>query len=743
MKTFFLSDYIQHLGDLVTEVSNLKNFEVSDVSNNSLKITSGSIFAAIKGSENDGHKYISDAVSKGAKAVIHTDGIAEKLDNIIYIRVEDSYFAYALLCEKYFDEPAKKLKMLGVTGTNGKTTSAYLLRSVLQTIGKKVGLVSTVEYSFGDTVISADRTTPEAYELQKLFYGMAENECEYCVMEVSSHALDQRRTGSARFDRVIFTNLSGDHLDYHKNMENYFLAKERLFSEYLKKDGKAVVNIDDVYGKRLAETCGATTFGVNQDSKYRIIHSSDLFERCLDGISFNGNSIKFSPHLLGLFNAYNVAGVFALCSELGLDKKMITGALSERICVPGRLERVYGKENVLYFVDYAHTDDALKRVLTALRELKPRRLISVFGCGGNRDKTKRPRMGKVSAELADFTIITSDNPRREIPADIIKDILAGISITGVPPVRGRLTPSEDTFHIHGQDARDTKNCFKAVEDRREAIFEAVRMAEEKDIVLIAGKGHEDYQEIMGVKYPFSDKIILTEAIRLTGVPPVSSKVFTDRSIDPHGQDARGTVKRRYGAYLPHWSQDEACYSITFRLADSLPEYILRGFLAERGNIIANAEYQNRELTELDERKLNVLYSQKIENYLNSGHGECLLSVSDTARIVQDTLLHFNGERYNLAVFCIMPNHVHVMIQPFKEFQIKDILHSWKSYSAKKINEKLGRTGAVWQTEYYDHLIRDEKDFCNQMNYILDNPKNAGLKNWPWVCRSTGVPPVKK
>jgi len=485
MKSFLLFEYIQHLGALVTEASIFTDFEVSDISNSSLRISKGSIFVAIKGSDNDGHKYISDAIKKGARAIIHTDEIARKLDGVAYVRVEDSYFAYALLCEKYFDEPAEKLKLLGVTGTNGKTTSVYLLRSVLQTIGKKVGLISTVEYSFGDTVISADRTTPEAYELQKLFYGMVENNCEYCIMEVSSHALDQRRIGSARFDGAIFTNLSGDHLDYHKNMGNYFLAKERLFSEYLKKDGRAVANIDDNYGKRIVGTCGAATFGVKQDSKYRIIRSSDLFERCLDGIACDDETVRFTPHLLGLFNAYNVAGVFALCSKLCFNKEKIASAISEKICVPGRLERVYGKDSILYFVDYAHSDDALKRVLTALRELKPKRLISVFGCGGNRDKTKRPRMGKISTELADFTIVTSDNPRKEVPSDIIKDILKGI---------------------------DSKSAFKAVEDRTEAIFEAVRMAEEKDIVLIAGKGHEDYQEIMGVKHPFSDKTVLSEAI---------------------------------------------------------------------------------------------------------------------------------------------------------------------------------------------------------------------------------------
>ncbi len=494
MKTFFLSEYIRHLGDIAEEVTNFHNFEVSDVSNNSHMISADSIFTAIKGSENDGHKYINDAIGKGAKAVVYTEKISVRVDDVVYIRARDSYFAYALLCEKYFDEPAKKLRILGVTGTNGKTTSVYLLRSVLQSANKKVGLISTVEYSFGENVIPADRTTPEAYELQKLFYSMAENECEYCVMEVSSHALDQRRVGSAKFDGVIFTNLSGDHLDYHKDMENYFNAKERLFTEHLKETGIASVNSNDEYGKRLlVSKSNSVGFGEDEKADYRIIKSSNLFERCLDGISIKGRALNFSPKLLGLFNAYNTAGVFALCVELGLDSGLISRALSERVSVPGRLERVYGRENILYFVDYAHTDDALRRVLTALRDLNPKSLICVFGCGGNRDKTKRPRMGKISEELADFTIITSDNPRRETPSEIIKDILRGIG---------------------------SKSAFKAIENRREAIFEAVRMADDKDIVLIAGKGHEDYQEIMGVKYPFSDRTVLSEAILATGESPV-------------------------------------------------------------------------------------------------------------------------------------------------------------------------------------------------------------------------------
>ncbi|OGV17463.1 MAG: UDP-N-acetylmuramoyl-L-alanyl-D-glutamate--2,6-diaminopimelate ligase [Lentisphaerae bacterium GWF2_38_69] len=490
------------------EVCNFFDFEVSAVSNNSLNVKDNSVFVAVKGTETDGHKYINDAIARGARAVFHNQEI-QKQSGVSYIRVEDSYYAYALLCEKYFDEPSKKLKLIGITGTNGKTTSAYLLKSVLESLGKKVGLLSTVEYSFGDRVISAQRTTPEAFELQTVFHKMVEADCEYCVMEVSSHALDQRRIGSARFDGVIFTNLSGDHLDYHKDMKSYFLAKERLFTEYLKKAGKAVTNCDDPYGKNL----GVTTFGLSDISDYNIIPSRDLFSRCMDGIINSGETFILSPHLLGLYNSYNVAGVFALLSELGFNKQKVAHALSEKISVPGRLERICGRKNILYFVDYAHSDDALRRVLTALRELKPKKLISVFGCGGNRDKTKRPRMGKISAELADFTIVTSDNPRKEVPSEIIKDILEGIRITGVPPVNekedihGRACPLPES----ARDARGTGK-YNVIEDRRRAIFEAVRMAEEKDIVLIAGKGHEDYQEIMGVRYPFSDKEVLKKAI---------------------------------------------------------------------------------------------------------------------------------------------------------------------------------------------------------------------------------------
>ena len=485
-----LKDYLDILGEEVLEVVNYAKRTVTHVTNNSKNISRGSLFIAIKGSESDGHNFISDAVKRGAEIIFHEMAVQVKEKDITYVMVKNAYYAYAVICEKYFDNPTKKLKLIGITGTNGKTTSAYLIRSVLVEAGKKVGLISTVEYSCGETLYSADRTTPEAYELQSLFYEMVQNGCEYAVMEVSSHALSQHRTGNARYEAALFTNLSGDHLDYHKDMDNYFQAKTRLFTECLTHAGSSIINQDDYYGSQLIGILKHTvTYGFGESCAYRVISSKDPFQSCTECIVCNGAFAELKTSLLGRYNAYNVAGVFALCSALGIDKEIIVRALSKKIVVPGRLDRVYCKSDILFFVDYAHTDDALERALCAMRELNPVKLISVFGCGGNRDRTKRPRMGKISADLADLTIVTSDNPRKELPSDIIKDILEGI-------------PAGKNFCV--------------IENRRDAIFEAVKIAESKSVVLIAGKGHEDYQEINGVKHHFSDKKIVAEAITFYG-----------------------------------------------------------------------------------------------------------------------------------------------------------------------------------------------------------------------------------
>jgi len=486
-KFFSLKDYLNILGKEVVAVANYADQAVTHITNNSKKISKGSLFIAIKGSENDGHNFISDAIKNGAGIIFHETKIQTKEKDVIFVMVKDSYYAYAIICEKYFDDPAKKLKLIGVTGTNGKTTSAYLIRAVLIEAGRKAGLISTVEYSCGKTLYSANRTTPEAYELQSLFYEMAQNGCEYAVMEVTSHALSQHRTGNAKYEAALFTNLSGDHLDYHKDMDNYFQAKARLFTECLGHAGTSVINQDDYYGAQLIGILKhTTTYGFGEGCVFRVISSKDPFQSCIEGIACKGNYVEFKTSLLGRYNAYNVAGVFALCSELGIEKEIIVKTLSKEIAIPGRLERVYCNSDILFFVDYAHTDDALERVLCAMRDLKPAKLISAFGCGGDRDKTKRPRMGKISTEFADFTIVTSDNPRREQPSAIIKDI-----IEGIPPEKN----------------------FCVIENRRDAIFEAVRIAEPKNIIIIAGKGHEDYQEINGVKHHFSDKEIIAKAIK--------------------------------------------------------------------------------------------------------------------------------------------------------------------------------------------------------------------------------------
>lgn len=486
-KFFSLKWYLDALGQEVVEVANYVERTVQHISNNSKNINSGSLFVAIKGSESDGHNFIPDAIKQGVGIIFHEIELALKEKNITYVRVKNAYYSYAIICEKYFDESARKLKLIGVTGTNGKTTSAYLIRAVLTEAGKKVGLISTVEYSCGESLYSASRTTPEAYELQNLFYEMVQNGCEYAVMEVTSHALIQRRVGNAKYEIALFTNLSGDHLDYHKSMENYFQAKARLFTECLTHAGTSIINKDDYYGAQLIGILKRTvTYGFGENCAYQVVSTKDPLQSCTEGIICSGGFMELKTSLLGRYNAYNVAGVFALCSELGIEKGIIVKALGEKIVIPGRLERVYCKSDILFFVDYAHTDDALERVLCAMRDLKPVKLISVFGCGGNRDKTKRSRMGKVSTELADFTILTSDNPRREQPLDIIQDIVEGIS------------PGKN---------------FCVVENRRDAIFEAVRLSEPKSIVLIAGKGHEDYQEINGVKHHFSDKEIVAEAIK--------------------------------------------------------------------------------------------------------------------------------------------------------------------------------------------------------------------------------------
>ncbi len=502
------SKYIDSLEDLVVSSRPAGDFPVSSVTNNSKTVSPCSIFAAIRGSGKDGHDFIEAAINSGAKAVIYSRELPVFHDGINYIKVSDPYSAYARLVECHYDFPARKLKIIGVTGTNGKTSSVYLLNSILRAAGFKCGTITTVSYEWPGYSRPAARTTPEAAEIQKLFSDMLENGCSHVIMEASSHALHQNRTGTAKFAAAIFTNLTGDHLDYHKDMASYYKAKKMLFENHLYTDGTAVINIDDPYGLQLAgslKNVNCISFGKDSKSSgiiqiIKISARGTVFELKLKDYCF-----KITSPLIGEHNAYNISGVAILAYSLGISPDIIQATLNQPINIPGRLEAFHTDSGVSVFVDYAHTDDALMRVLEALNKLKEKRIICVFGCGGDRDRTKRPRMGAISANFADRTIITSDNPRTENPMSIIEEIKYGVPKT---------------------------SNFTVIPDRHEAIKQAIVEANPGDIVLIAGKGHENYQEINGIQYHFDDCEEVGKFLNIQ-YPTWSSKAATNFVTTEH------------------------------------------------------------------------------------------------------------------------------------------------------------------------------------------------------------------
>jgi len=460
--------------------------EYSSVTNDSRKVDEQCVFVAIKGALSDGHNYISEALAQGAKCIIYQQDITHDNDaDAVFLQVADSYSAYALLAELNCDFPSRDLKLIGITGTNGKTTTAFLIRSILEQAGHKCGLISTVEYAYPGKSIQAERTTPDPMELQRLFCEMRNSECEYAVMEVSSHALAQNRTGSAKFASAVFSNLSGDHLDYHNNMDSYFEAKKKLFTEHLHNNASAVVNIDDPYGKKLAEDIPLVfAFGRSCDADMEILKIETSFSGTNVQVMINKHTFSVFSPLYGAFNAYNIAAAAGVALSLGISEKNICTGIENMKNVPGRLEAFNLPSGALAFVDYAHTDDALENVLATLRKINNKgSLTVVFGCGGDRDRSKRPRMGAIAVELADKVIITNDNPRSENPDGIIKDICDGIS-------------SEELYDVFP--------------DRAIAIQHALHDAKSGDFVLVAGKGHETYQEIQGIKHFFDDRVIIKE-----------------------------------------------------------------------------------------------------------------------------------------------------------------------------------------------------------------------------------------
>ena len=469
--------------NLLSEAAAVINrFPGCPVAIDSRKVVPGGIFIAVSGVNFEGKDFIADAVAKGAGVIVFSGDLPERLPGVEYIQVSNTRKIVSYFYKEFFNRPDEALKLYSVTGTNGKTTSAYLLRTLLAGLGVKCGLFSTVSYHDGKNELPSSRTTPDAVEFFELLSAMKNNGIQAVAMESSSHSLEQHRVDAAAISGAIFTNLTGDHLDYHKNMENYFAAKLRLFTELLKTGGSAAINLDDPYGRKLAEILGGTDkiagFGSAPDAAYRIIHP----EIKLQGVSFElihgAQSVKVVSSLVGSYNIHNLAGVLTLLWSEGFAPELLERAVQAPFQVPGRLEMVETISEGRCFVDYAHTDDALSNVLSSVKPFVKGKLIVVFGCGGDRDHSKRPRMGKVAAEYADEIILTDDNPRSEDPEQIIADIVSGIP----------------------------ENIeYKIIPDRKEALETAVYSAGVDDVVIVAGKGHEDYQEISGVRYHFDDR----------------------------------------------------------------------------------------------------------------------------------------------------------------------------------------------------------------------------------------------
>ena len=463
--------------------------DVTAVCYDSRKAAAGSLFVALPGEKADGSQFIDQAIDRGAVAVVSEQpGLTPRAT---HIQVKNAREALADLAAAFFRQPARRLKVAGVTGTNGKTTTAFLIKHILDAEFLRCGLIGTVRYIVGDRELPAARTTPESADVHELLWQMRSAGCKSCAMEVSSHAMVLERVRGVEFDAAVFTNLTQDHLDFHKTMDAYFEAKAKLFTQVRDqqhKKGRGVVNIDDRHGQmlhdRMHRELEMITFGMGRAAQFRAGGVKMDFGGTTYQLEALGKSHLVRLPLIGGFNVSNSLAAIATAHALGVSVRAAVTALAGAPAVPGRLQAVPAQKPFRVFVDYAHTDDALTNVLRTLRELDPRRVITVFGCGGNRDRAKRPRMAAAVDELSDHAIVTSDNPRREDPMQIIADIRPGFR---------RLVP-------------------EIVPDRKEAIYHAIAMARPRDIILIAGKGHEAYQEFADHTVPFDDAAIAASAL---------------------------------------------------------------------------------------------------------------------------------------------------------------------------------------------------------------------------------------
>ena len=463
------------------------NISVTEINGDSRRVVAGSVFVAIKGVQTNGHQFIQNAVSQGATCIVCEYCDVNIPDDICVVIVENAGYSFGWLMSAWHDYPTRELNVVGVTGTNGKTTTATLLFDLFTSLGYTCGLISTIEIKIADKVIPATHTTPDAAQLQGLFSEMLALGCQYVFMEVSSHAIHQHRIAGIQFKGAIFTNITHDHLDYHGTFDHYLKAKKQFFDD-LPKNAFALVNIDDKRGMVMVQNTKADihTYALKRMASFK----TRLITNGLEGLHIEINGKEMFTRLMGEFNAYNLTAVYATASLLGLEDTLLRTKLSGLTAAAGRFD--YFKvphTSVMAIVDYAHTPDALLKVLETIHKMKPHNVnvLTVIGCGGDRDREKRPKMAKVAADWSHLIILTSDNPRTEEPVAIINEMAAGLS------------------------SEQLKNTLQ-ITDRREAIRTACHLVKNGDILLVAGKGHEPYQEILGVRYPFDDKAVLRETL---------------------------------------------------------------------------------------------------------------------------------------------------------------------------------------------------------------------------------------
>ncbi|MFN3404716.1 MAG: UDP-N-acetylmuramoyl-L-alanyl-D-glutamate--2,6-diaminopimelate ligase [Cytophagaceae bacterium] len=471
-------------------VAGSTDVEVTSLHLDSRKVEKGGLFVAIKGTAADGHQFIPQVIESGALVIICEDMPDYLVEGVTYVAVNNSSQALGYIASNFYGRPSTRLKLVGVTGTNGKTTTVTLLHSLFLKMGYNSGLLSTVENKINDKVIPSTHTTPDAINLNQLLDKMVKSGCTHAFMEVSSHAVVQHRITGLDFTGAIFTNITHDHLDYHKTFDEYIKAK-KMFFDNLPSSAFALTNSDDKRGMIMLQNTKATkyTFSLSSASDFK----GKILSNTLQGLEMEVDKKDVWFKLIGSFNAYNLVGVYAAAVLLGEDKDEILRQMSDLGSARGRFEQVISSSGITAIVDYAHTPDALKNVLQTIRDIRQgnESIITVVGCGGNRDAAKRPVMAEIACKLSDKVILTSDNPRNEEPSAILQEMQKGVS-----PI-------------------DQKKTL-TIEDRREAIRTACMMANATDIILVAGKGHENYQEIKGVKHPFDDKEILKEIFQVLG-----------------------------------------------------------------------------------------------------------------------------------------------------------------------------------------------------------------------------------